>query len=150
MYIENINYNWKGLILKKNNERYKYINPEYKKIKDLAINSNNPLYIYIYLIKNQKLQKYLRTNNEYKKNFKHYYQCLNILKDELFNNYKDIYIFKNKKISNCPYQLRPLLHGLHNQYLITNYQTTYKTVHKYVYNLPINRLIFPLKYYIKE
>ena len=141
-------FSWKGLTYKKNNKRYNIINPMFENVKKLKINSNNPLFNFIYLWKTNKLKDYLYFFNEYAILFEKYKIILNICIKELYDNYVQIKIKKSKEFKDVPFQLKPLLYDLHGIYLKNKHKINYTATEIYFKNLETERSTFVLKYYI--
>ena len=144
----NMNHNWKGFIIKKNTIRYKHINPEYMKVKNITVNSNNKLYIYIKCIQDNTLNKYLKINPEYKEDFNNYRYYIEIIVNELYDNYCKYNINKTIKYKEIPYQLRPLINIIHNEYIIKNKRIDQKFIKYKFLHFNIKRIMFVMNYYI--
>ena len=143
-----IDHNWKGFIIKKNNIRYKYINSQYNKAKHLSTNSNNKLYTYIDCYQKKTIKKYLNIHPEYKNDFNTYQKNLDILINEIYNNYRDLKILKTIKFKDIPFQLKPLINEIHNEYIIKNKVIDNRYIKYYYMNLPIKRIVFIMNYYV--
>jgi len=140
---------WKGFTIKTKTNRYKYINPNYNKIKNIKKNSNSLLYTFVNARKNGKLHVYLSSYKEHKILFDKYKKYLHIMTKELYDNYSNVFILKKQDKKEIPYQLKPLVYGLHDIYHQTHNKITFMKTIDYVNNLPSPKLTFVLKYYIK-
>uniref|UniRef100_A0A6C0CY86 Uncharacterized protein n=1 Tax=viral metagenome TaxID=1070528 RepID=A0A6C0CY86_9ZZZZ len=142
------NHDWKGFIIKNNNIRYKYINPEYKKAKDITINSNNLLYTYFSCKHDNTIMKYLKIYPENKKDFDNYRDLFNIMVNEVYDNYVKFKIKKTIKFNDIPFHLKPLINNIHDQYIIKNKRISIKFISNYITKLPLKRIIFIMNNYI--
>ena len=140
------NFNIKGYTIKKDNQRFKLINPNYQKVKDLKVNFSGDLITYIELRKNGNLNDYLSYFPEKNKIFNSYRDKIHILSNELYNNYKNVFIFKNKEKKDIPYHLKPFVYEIHSEYLKTKKPTSWADIKDFIYNLPSKRLAFSLNY----
>lgn len=147
--IENFNtFSWKGITVKQNGKRYNYINELFTQVKLLNANSNNPLYNFVYLYKNNKLEDYLSFYPEYKKQFNKYKISYDKLINSLHDAYKSVHIYHTLKRNECDFQLRPLIYDIHGNYLKTNINTTKNIVKNYIDSLKIKKVVFILNYYL--
>lgn len=148
--IENIkdfnNFNIKGFTVKNDNKRYKIINPLFKNIENLKINLSGDLIQYIELRKNGNLKQYLNYYPEKNKLFNNYREKIHILSNELYNNYKDVFVYKKKNKKEIPYHLKPFVYEIHSNYLKTKNPTSWENIKDYIHNLPSKRLVFSLNY----
>ena len=147
--VENFNtFSWKGITVKRNGKRYNYINELFSHVESLNINSNNPLYSFVDLRKQNKISDFLRFYPEYKKKFDKYEIVLNKMIVSLHESYKNVHIHKSLKRDDCDFQLKPLIYDIHGNYLKTNENTTKSTIKKYINTLDTEKLVFVLKYYL--
>jgi len=147
--INNFNtFSWKGFTIKKDGKRYNYINELFEQVKQLKVNSNNPLYNYIGLYKNNNIKNFLFYFGEYLDLFNKYKLLYDVFVNDLYKQYVDIKINKVAEYKDCPFQLKPLIYELHGIYL-----NDFKTINKqgvieYINSLDTERLVFVVKYYI--
>jgi len=141
-------FNWKGLTFKKNDKRMNVVNPMYDYVKQLKVNSNNKLYNFCSLWKDGKLDNYLYFFNEDTDMFKKYKTVFSIFIKELYDNYVQIHIKKEKVLSDSPFQLKPLVYSLHGEYLKTKIKINYNKIEEFVKLLPVEKITFVLKYYL--
>ena len=147
--VENFNtFSWKGITVKRNGKRYNYINELFLHVESLNVNSNNPLYSFVDLRKQNKISDFLRFYPEYKKKFDKYKIAFDKLIVLLHDSYKSVHIYKTLKRDNCDFQLRPLIYDVHGNYLRTKENTTKLVIKKYIESLSTERLVFVLKYYL--
>lgn len=139
-------YEIKGYTIKCGNKRYKKINPLFEKVKDLKPNMNNDFLNYIELRKNGNLKEYLRYFPEYSKLFDEYRNKIHILSNELYNHYKNCYIFKNVERKEIPYNLKPLTDDIHKIYIETKKPTKWTDIKNYIHSLPSKKLMFAINY----
>ena len=139
-------YEIKGYTIKDENKRYKKINPLFEKVKELKPNMNNDLLNYIELRKNGNLKEYLRYFSEYSKSFDEYRNKIHKLSNELYNNYKNCYVFKKIERKEIPYNLKPLTDDIHRNYLNTKEPTSWSDIKNYIHSLPSKKLMFALNY----
>ena len=140
------NYEIKGYTVKEGNRRYKIVNSEFERVKSLKINMNNELLNYIELRKNGNLKEYLKYYPEHSKLFEEYRNKIHNLSNELYNNYKDYFIFKKKEKKELPYHLKPFINEIHKNYLINKKPTTWQDIKDYIHGLPSKRLVFAFNY----
>jgi len=140
------NYEIKGYTIKKGNRRYKIVNPEFERVKNLKVNMNNELLNYIELRKNGNLKEYLKYFPEHSKLFDNYRGKIHNLSNELYSNYKDCFIFKKKDKKELPYHLKPFVNEIHKNYLKNKKPTTWQDIKDYIHGLPPKRLVFALNY----
>ena len=150
--ISNINnfntFSWKGFTIKKDGKRYNYLNEIFEQVKKLKVNSNNPLYNYIELYKNDNIQNFLFYFGEYLDLFNKYRMVFDVFLNDLYKHYVDNKINKSIKYDECPFQLKPLIYELHGLYLNDFKTISKKRVDEYVNSLDTERLVFVVKYYI--
>jgi len=140
-------YNFKGLNINENNNRYKIINPDFTYVKDLCINDTNLLTKYIYLKQNNKIKLYLNYYPEVNKDFENYSNKYDIMINELYNNYVRMRITKEIKLNDVPFQLKPLIFNIHKIYLDTRKKINKKIIENYINSLDLYKILFILKYY---
>ena len=145
--MENMNdYKFKGFTIKEDNRRYKISNPEFERVKSLKINMNNELLNYIELRKNGNLKEYIKYYPEHSKLFEGYRNRIHNLSNELYNIYKNCFIFKNTDKKDIPYHLKPFVSDIHKRYLKDKKPTTWQDIKDYIHNLNSKRLVFALNY----
>ena len=140
-------FNFKGLNINVNNERYNIINPKFNYVKELCVNSTSLLEKYVHLKKNKNIKLYLNYFPEYVDVFKKYSDKYEIMINELYDNYVKKNITKEIKVNDIPFQLKPLTFELHGIYLKTKIKINKKIIENYIMSLDIYKIIFILKYY---
>ena len=141
-----IDYYIKGFTLYSGNLRYKWINPYFDEVKNLKINMNNHLLNYIELRRNNNLKKYIRYFPEHQHLFNNYREKIHGLSNELFNTYKNVFIYKKLDKSKIPYHLKPLVYDIHKNYLNSKNPTTWQDIKDYIHTIPGKKLTFALNY----
>ena len=139
-------YYFKGYTIKQGAKRYKLVNNNFEKIKEINVNSNTDILTYFELRKNGNLKEYLKYYPEKSKIFNTYRDNLHGLSNELYSEYKNIFILKNKDKKDIKYHLKPLVYDLHKNYLKTKKPTTWADIKDFMFNLPPKRIIFALNY----
>lgn len=143
-------YACKGFTIKTRYGRYKYINPEYNRVKSLRDlgNSNNPYLNFLQLRKSGKMKEYLRYYPEQVIPFNEYRENLHKLTNDLYDIYKNVHIYKKVEASDIPYHLKPFVYELHGNYLKSQREnpTTWESVKNFVYNLPPKRLMYSINF----
>ncbi len=139
-------FSMKGYTIKRNNQRYKIINHEFEKVKSLQVNVNNDMIHYIELRQNGNLKDYLKYFPEKNKLFTEYRNLIHKLSNELYTNYKNIYIFKKIERKNAPYSLKPFIQDIHSIYKKTKKPISWNDIKDYIHSLPPKRIAFAINY----
>ena len=139
-------YEIKGFTIKEGNMRFKILNPLFERVKELKPNMNNHLLNYVELRKNGNLKEYLKYFPENSKLFESYRNKIHSLSNDLYNNYKDTFIFKKKEKKEIPYNLKPFVNEIHKQYIKTKKPISWEDIKTYIHNLNSKRLVFALNY----
>ena len=66
------------------------------------------------------------------------------LTNELYSIYKNVFVHKIQDKNDIKYALKPLVYGIHKQYLETKKSTTWTDCKQYIYHLPSKQLLFAL------
>ena len=138
-------YYYKGYTIKIGNKRYKYINPEFIKAREIKGNTNNVYLRYLELRQLGLIQQYIDIFPEHNYLFKKYKQELHKLSNDLFTTYKQKNIYKQD--IQLSYSLKPLLTDIHNIYKQNMKPITWNDIKNYIYNLPPKKLLFALNYH---
>lgn len=141
-YNDNLYYSIKGLTIKTQNTRIKWINPEFNKVLALKMNYNDNFSNYVKLYNNNLVNDYLKYYPEDYTSFKEYKNDINNIISKSHQQYINIYIHKKMTIKEAPYALIPIIRELHEKYLKTKVKNNYNVVSNYIYNLPHKRLLF--------
>ena len=144
--IELDNYYFKGYTIKQDNKRYKLINKKFEKIENMNINSNTDILSYFELRKNGNLKEYLKHYPEKSEKFNIYRNELHDMTNELYSEYKNVFIQKDKDKKNIEYHLKPLIYDLHKLYLKDKKPITWNDMKNFMHNLDSKRIIFALNY----
>lgn len=143
------NSNIKGITFKfDDGTRVNYINEKFIEVKDLNVNTQNLLYKFIELKKNNTLEKYLENFKEHQKLFNNFSEKYQQMIDECVTNYHDLFIHKNIKIDQVPYQLKPIMFLINKIYINTKEYMSRTNITQLIDNLDTRRLVFIIKYYI--
>lgn len=141
-YQDSLYFSIKGLTIKTNDKRYKWINPNYTYVSQLKMNHNNKLMNYISLRQCGKLKEFLQFFPEESERFSNYRDEFHMIKDDLLNEYLANYLYKTKTFKEISYPLRPLIRELHQRYLETREKTTMKVVSEYLHDMDGKRIAF--------
>lgn len=108
-----------GLIIRKkgSNIRTKIRNPNYEKIRMIRGNSSNLQFHYFTLMKENKVEEFLKYYPEYIKKIKKYTSINNLFINNLYKNYISCYIKKNGKLNNFPKNYKTHMFFIHQIYL---------------------------------
>ena len=68
------------------------------------------------------------------------------MSNELYNNYKNVFVYKKQDKKDIPYHLKPFVYFVHSKYLKTKKPTTWQDIKDFIYKLESKRLIFSLNY----
>ena len=71
---------------------------------------------YLTLRKSDQLHDFLRYFPEYKQEFELYKEKLYKWTYKLFDNYVDTFILKKKRLNECPFEFKPILYNIQNNY----------------------------------
>tara|TARA_B100001287_G_C22680556_1_gene530106 strand:+ start:303 stop:1367 length:1065 start_codon:yes stop_codon:yes gene_type:complete len=144
--VELDDYYFKGYTIKQGNKRYKLVNKNFEKIENINTNSNTDILCYFELRKNGNLKEYLKHYPEKSDKFNIYRNQLHDMTNELYSEYKNVFIQKNKDKKNIEYYLKPLIYDLHKLYLKDKKPITWNDMKNFMYNLEPKRIIFALNY----
>ena len=141
------NFQNKGYTIKNNNIRYNCINSYFNIASQLKGNFNNKLHLFLSLNNNNKIFEYIQFFPEDKQIFFEYKNKINLIINDIYNKYVNMFIHKNITIKDIPYQIKPIVHNIHKNYLNTQNNTSFNYVKKYFYNLPHKKITFIYNYY---
>ena len=147
-------YHFKGYTVKAGNQRYKCLNPLFERVQEIKGDSNNLNLNFLILRKNGNLKEYLRYFPEHQHKFNEYRDTLHKMSNDLYNTYKDVYIYKKRGKSEIPYHLNPMIREIHQKYISSivadpenkGTPTKWSDIKDYIYNLPPKRLMFAINY----
>jgi hypothetical protein len=135
-------------------ERYKQRNPIYENVRLLRGNQPKSLYLYLHNRKQKSLSNYIKYYPEEVPKIKQYEKMVNTMIRNIYEDYVSCFITKQKKIPDCPYNLRPHIYSLHEKYL-THYVGKPKQYIKmsdvtdYFNELPEQRQMYTLNYDVR-
>jgi hypothetical protein len=136
-------YEFKGLILKANNDRAKIRNPAYEHVKELRGNSADLKYNYIRLRLESKQNEY---TTYFDNEFPAYEQEINEFINELYALYVNCFIKKTKPLKLYPGKYKCHMYKLYMAYLQAKTCVTLDVVTEYINKLHPAQLTFSLKY----
>lgn len=151
----NMNYESVGLMIKSGVNRCKLRNAKYEYVKRLKGNQPKLMYQYLQLKKDQKIKEYLYYFPEVKDKFDKYDERMREFIQRLYQYYVNCFIFKEKELSEYPYEFRNHLYVLHSHYLnhalYNNAKNMgYEHVKRYIHGLEPAQLMFSLNFHLRE
>jgi len=153
-HIDKLNDTEQGLVLKcyENgiDNRTKIRNTRYNKVRLLKGNSNNKMYLYFELRKNQNMLEYLEYFPEDKELFEKFRLELYDFTKRLFNYYISLKVKKDVKFLEIDYEFRPFLNELHSIFNKTKVPITKNKVIDYLYIQESARILFAINYNKKK
>ena len=144
--IKNMDFEKQGLVFKYNGLRSKVRNTEYDKAKHLRGNNKNSFFNYIELRQKSMIKDYLEYFPEYKDEFNEFRKKVESTTMNLFNWYKQAYIFKVKDKKEIPFELRPLCYEMHGIFLDTRKKWARGDVINYFNRLEPAKMIFIINF----
>lgn len=142
-------YEFKGFILKNNNNTTKIMNKTYLEMMDLRrLDIKNTKNLYYTIKQSGQLTKFLKYFPIYSSIFTNYKLEYENLINFLYINYRKRWVIKNnrvKKISDLKYECRPIIYNLHKKYLSSRNIITKNVINEYIINLPIHSILNTLK-----
>ena len=153
---DNLDYRIQGVIVynNKTKRRTKLRCKNYEKVKHLKGNNPKMQYHYYYLRQRQLVGEFLKYYPEYKKLFNDFRLILHDWTKQLYKNYINCYIKKEKSIKDYPYNFKIHMFNLHEIYLY-DLKPIKKFINKqevinYVNNLPPPRLMYSVNHQMKQ
>tara|TARA_X000000368_G_C22990638_1_gene694175 strand:- start:130 stop:1389 length:1260 start_codon:yes stop_codon:yes gene_type:complete len=152
---ENIDYKIQGIVIyNKNGERTKLRNSTYEKIKHLKGNSPKLQYQYYHLRQQGGVKDFLKYYPEYKEEFSEFRINLHKWTNQLYQNYINCFIKKEKALIDFPYNFKTHMYKIHEIYLY-DLKPENKFVNKfvivnYVNTLPPPRLMYSVNHNKKK
>jgi hypothetical protein len=115
---KSLSYNVMGCVIrnKTTNERSKIRNPNYEKIRRLRGNQPKLQYHYFVLLKDNKIQEFLKYYPEYYSEFKIFRQEKDNYLRKLLNEYKSCYIYKSQPLKQFQKNYKTHMYNLHEIY----------------------------------
>jgi hypothetical protein len=148
----NTSYDKLGFVLynKKTGHRTKIRNPVYEEVRHLRGNQSKLQFQYLTLRKEGKMNEFLKSFSENKKEFSLFRDQLHLFTNTLFENYISCYIKKEKPLKEFSLQYRTHMFILHDYYKNVlkrqKLHVTKKIVTDYVNNLQPQLLMHSLNY----
>tara|TARA_B100000900_G_scaffold222075_1_gene188518 strand:+ start:581 stop:1834 length:1254 start_codon:yes stop_codon:yes gene_type:complete len=137
-----------------NGERAKIRNINYENVKFLRGNSQKLQHRYLTLRNQNKLHDYLKHYTGDKDIFQEYQEELYDWTEKLYNEYVTCFIYKKCKLSECAYELKPILYKLHKDYIEklkpSNKNVNFAYVKEFIKTLPVKQLMFSINYHKRE
>ena len=142
------------LIDKKTGWRTKFRSKNYEKVKHLKGNSPKMQYHYYHLRQQGLVKSFLQYYPEYKKLFFDMRANLHDWSNQLYKNYRECFINKQKPLKNYPYNFKTHMYALHELYLYDlksmGQYINKNEIIKYVNNLPPPRLMYAVNYNLRK
>lgn len=133
---------FKGLTVKTNGIRYKWLTNEHKFIEMIKPNTNNPCLNYLTLRNSGHLTEYLKYFPEERFKFNKYRKTLHDITKLLYQIYTSVFIKKILDKETIPFHLKPLIYEIHGEYLRSRQGITWEYIKNYIYELEPKRLTF--------
>jgi len=116
---KNCDYKTLGCVIKnkKTNERSKIRNQNYEFVRQLRGNSPKIQFVYYNLRKNHKIGEFLRYFPEYKDKFAELQEQVHNWTNDLYTNYRNCFIKKEKKLKEYDFPFRIHMYNLHQFYV---------------------------------
>tara|TARA_Y100000389_G_scaffold135243_1_gene132785 strand:+ start:5057 stop:6076 length:1020 start_codon:yes stop_codon:yes gene_type:complete len=133
---------YKGLTVKTNGIRYKWLTNEHKFIEMIKPNTNNPCLNYLTLRNSGHLTEYLKYFPEERFKFNKYRKTLHDITKLLYQIYTSVFIKKILDKETIPFHLKPLIYEINGEYLRSRQGITWEYIKNYIYELEPKRLTF--------
>jgi hypothetical protein len=134
-------------------QRTKIRNSDYEHVKLLRGNQPKLLYRYLMLRQSQDIDEYLEYYPEQKLQFDIFKHKIQMFTTELYNEYRNCFIFKIQSFKESAYHLKPHISNMHNIYKINNnnnhnvkFKITFNVTQTYVDNLHPSKLMYSMNY----
>ena len=154
-FSDNLSYQLQGVVIWNNKgQRTKIRNSNYEKIKHLKGNSPKLQYHYYYLRQNGAVGDFLKYYPEYRQDFSDFRKELHKYTNQLYQNYINCFIKKQKPLIEYPYNFKTHMYKIHEHYL-NELKDEGKYVNKsvvvdYVNTLPPPRLMYSVNHIKKQ
>ena len=154
-FSDNLPYQLQGVVIwNTKGQRTKIRNSNYEKIKHLKGNSPKLQYHYYYLRQNGAVGDFLKYYPEYRQEFSDFRKELHKYTNQLYQNYINCFIKKQKPLVEYPYNFKTHMYKIHEQYL-NELKADGKYVNKgvvveYVNTLPPPRLMYSINHIKKQ
>ncbi len=144
--LESLTIYTKGYTFLFENKRYKWLTPQFKRMKEIKLNVNDKSILYLELRKNGNVKEYLSYFPEDNDIFSKTRETFHDIKNELYNSYLSIYVKKETLFKDANYEYKPLIKDIHNIYRSTGYRIRGKQVEDYLHNLPSKKVKFVMNF----
>lgn len=147
---ESTHFSIQGIVIKKDNKRFKITNPNYRYVRELRGNQSKIQYHFYELRRDNKQGEFLSFFPEYVNLFKSMEHEINLFAQTLFYMYHMCYRFKTKELTDFPYEYRNHIWELHRYYLEVlrprRSGIQFKNVMKHLSLLEPARLMFSINF----
>ena len=133
---------FKGLTVKINNIRYKWLTNEHKFIEMMKPNTDNPCLNYLILRHSGNLTEYIKYFPEKRFEFNKYREKLHNMSRLLYQLYCAVFIKKTLEKDEVPFHFKPLIYEVHGYYLKNKEAISWEYIKNYIYELEPKRLYF--------
>jgi len=133
---------FKGLTIKVNNIRYKWLTNEHKFIEMIKPNTENPCLNYLILRNSGNLTEYIKYFPEKRFEFNKYRKKLHTMSRLLYQLYSAVFIKKTIKKEEVPFHFKPLIYEVHGYYLKNKQGISWEYIKNYIYEIEPKRLYF--------
>ena len=153
--IDSLNDREQGYILKYYcsdgfDNRSKIRNLRYNRIRSLKCNTNNKMFMFYELRKQNNIMEYLHYFPEDKELFDNFRMELYNFTSKLHTFYLNLKIFKKLKFLEIDFEFRPFINELHTLFTETGKVITKRVVIEFLHNLETPRLLFAINYKKKQ
>jgi outer membrane protein W len=154
-FSENLDYKIQGIVIyNKRGERTKMRSSNYEKVKHLKGNSPKLQYRYYQLRQQGVVKDFLKYYPEYKEEFFNFRNELHKWTNQLYQNYINCFIKRQKPLAGFPYNFKTHMYKIHEIYLF-DLKSDQKYVNKsvvidYVNNLPPAKLMYSVNHIKKQ
>jgi hypothetical protein len=154
-FSDNLSYQIQGVVIwNTKGQRTKIRNSNYEKIKHLKGNSPKLQYQYYYLRQNSAVGDFLKYYPEYRQEFSDFRKELHKYTNQLYQNYINCFIKKQKPLVEYPYNFKTHMYKIHEQYLnelkVDGKYVNKGVVVEYVNTLPPPRLMYSVNHIKKQ
>tara|TARA_B100000963_G_C22640877_1_gene680555 strand:- start:13265 stop:14521 length:1257 start_codon:yes stop_codon:yes gene_type:complete len=133
--------------------RTKIRNLSYEHVKRMKGNGQKLLFTYLRLRNNDDLLEFLEYFPEYKEEFNGYKERLYSWTEKIYNFYVDCFIYKSTTLKNCPFEVKPILYDIQNQYLNelkpNGRKVNFKFIVEYIKKMPVQKIMFSMNYSLR-
>ena len=154
-FSDNLSYEIQGVVIwNTKGQRTKIRYSNYEKIKHLKGNSPKLQYHYYYLRQNGAVGEFLKYYPEYRQEFSDFRKELHKYTNQLYQNYINCFIKKQKPLVEYPYNFKTHMYKIHEQYLnelkVDGKYVNKGVVVEYVNTIPPPRLMYSVNHIKKQ